>query len=100
MSQGMAATGYVLSELATGRTIDIEPIVACVDEDKCSGCKTCISICPYKAIAFDEEKKVAEVNAVLCLGCGTCVASCPSDAIDGQHFSNDQIIAEIEGVLS
>jgi len=40
-----------------------------------------------------------EVNPALCQGCGTCVAACPAGAIVGTHFSNDQIMAQIEGVL-
>jgi heterodisulfide reductase subunit A len=39
------------------------------------------------------------VVTALCQGCGTCVAACPSQAITGAHFTNQQIMAEIEGVL-
>jgi len=53
----------------------------------------------YKAISFDEEKKVCRVNEALCKGCGVCVAACPSGAIAGRHFTTEQIMAEIEGVL-
>ena len=49
---------------------------------------------------FDEEKKVSRVNEALCKGCGVCVASCPSGAITGRHFTDKQIIAEIEGILA
>ncbi len=31
---------------------------------------------------------------------GTCVSSCPSSAIKGRHFTDQQIFAEIEGVLA
>ena len=97
--QGMAATGYVLSNLAEGRKIEIEPITASVDEERCAGCRVCLTVCPYKAISFDGEKEVATINAVLCHGCGTCVAGCPAGAITGNHFTNQEIMAEIEGVL-
>ena len=56
-------------------------------------------MCPYNAIEFDEEKEVSRVITALCKGCGTCVAACPAGAITGAHFNNDQIFAEIEGVL-
>jgi heterodisulfide reductase subunit A len=70
-----------------------------VDEEFCSGCKTCKELCPYGAISFDEEKNVCRINEALCKGCGTCVAACPSGAITGRHFTTEQIMAEIEGVL-
>jgi len=66
----------------------------------CCGCKICIGLCPYTAISFDEEKKVSVVNEALCKGCGTCVAACTTGAANQRHFKNEQILAEIEGVLS
>jgi len=101
VSQGIAASGYILAGLAEGKRLPIDPVVAFVNSDRCSGCKTCHSVCPYKAIGYvlNEKGERAEVNALLCQGCGTCVAACPSGAIKGHHFTNDQIFAEIEAVL-
>lgn len=99
MLQGMASVGYTLAGLQPGRTLEFEPITAEVDETHCAGCRLCISVCPYHAISFNTEHKVSSINAVLCHGCGTCVAACPAGAIIGHHFSNAQIMAEIEGVL-
>ena len=42
---------------------------------------------------------VTEINPALCQGCGTCVAACPAGAITGTGFSNEQIMAQIEGLL-
>jgi heterodisulfide reductase subunit A len=98
-TQAMAAAGYVLSGLADGKKLTIEPIVAKVDEDRCSGCRICGVVCPYKAISFDPDKHVSSVNELICHGCGTCVAACPAGAIQGNHFTNDQIFAEIEAIL-
>lgn len=97
--QGMAAAGYVLSGLVEGKKLVVEPITASVDEERCSGCRLCGSICPYKAISFVPETQTSEINALLCHGCGTCVAACPAGAIKGNHFTNDQISAEIEALL-
>ncbi len=99
MLEGMASVGYTLAGLQAGRTLEIEPISAEVDETRCAGCRICISVCPYRAISFDTEHKSSSVNAVLCHGCGTCVAACPSGAITGHHFTSEQIMAEIKGVL-
>ncbi len=99
VNQGMACAGYVLSGLAEGRTLEIDPITAWVEEERCSRCRTCGSVCPYKAISFPDDKEAASVNALLCHGCGTCVAACPAGAMRGNHFENDQIMAEIGALL-
>ncbi|MBF0328768.1 MAG: CoB--CoM heterodisulfide reductase iron-sulfur subunit A family protein [Nitrospirae bacterium] len=100
MNQGMAVAGYILSGLVAGRKLEIKPITAVVEEDRCSGCRVCVLVCPYKAVAYDAEKGSSVVNEVLCQGCGTCVSACPVGAIKGNHFTNNEIFAEIEGVLS
>ena len=79
--------------------VEIEAATAVFDEGICSGCQICNPLCPYSAISFDEEKGISEVNDVLCKGCGTCVAACPSGAVTAKHFTNEQIMAEIEGIL-
>ncbi len=99
VNQALAATGLALSGLVPGRKMIVEPVTAEVDPERCSACRSCIPVCPYKAISFDAERRVAIVNPVLCLGCGTCVAACPSGAIKGNHFTNEEILAEIAEVL-
>jgi len=89
----------VLSRLVPGEKISLEPTIAEVNKDLCSGCKTCIEVCPYRAISYDEEEKRAVVSEMLCRGCGVCVATCPSGAIKAKHFTDKQISSEIEGLL-
>jgi heterodisulfide reductase subunit A len=96
---GSAAAGKITSELQPGKKLEIETLISTIDEEKCSGCKTCISICPYKAIGYDSEKGVSVINEVLCRGCGTCVVACPSNAITARHFEDDTILAELGGLL-
>jgi coenzyme F420-reducing hydrogenase delta subunit/formate hydrogenlyase subunit 6/NADH:ubiquinone oxidoreductase subunit I len=76
--------------------------VAVVDADLCTGCGTCIALCPYGAISADSQEDrvffVADVDAELCQGCGICVAGCPSRAIDMAR--NPQITADIEAALA
>ena len=93
-----AAASMAIALLNRGE-VTISPTVAYVNEKLCSACKTCLSVCPYTAITFDADANVARVNDALCKGCGTCVATCPAAAIVGRHFSDEQIIVTIEGLL-
>jgi heterodisulfide reductase subunit A len=98
VSQGAAAAARVQGMITKG-TVMIEPVVASINADNCSGCRICNNLCPFNAIDFLTEDKVSKVNPALCKGCGTCVAACPAGAIAGAHFANDQVGAEIEGLL-
>jgi heterodisulfide reductase subunit A len=100
VAQGGAASSRILSRLVPGQKLELETKVAEVDEDLCSGCKTCIPLCPYSSISWNEEKKVAFVDDTLCRGCGTCVAACPSGATRAKQFTKEQIFAEIRGVAT
>src|ERR1017187_2723154 len=80
--------------------IEQEPNTAYVLEEECSGCKSCIPLCPYTAITFDEVKEKATINEALCKGCGTCVASCPSGSIGQRLFEDEEVFSEIRGVLA
>ena len=68
-------------------------------EEQCSGCRICNSLCPFNAISFHEDRMVTEINPALCQGCGTCVAACPAGAIIGTGFSDEQIMAQIDGLM-
>jgi heterodisulfide reductase subunit A2 len=99
VAQAGAAAAEALA-LIDSQVVEIEPYTAFVLEDDCSGCKSCVSICPYHAILFVEDKKKASINEVLCKGCGTCVAGCPSGSIVQNFFEDEEIFEEIEGVLA
>ncbi len=99
IAQAGAAAAEALV-LADRGYIEQEPNTARVIEEECSGCKSCIPLCPYSAITFDEDRHKAHINAALCKGCGTCVAGCPSGSIRQNLFEDAQIFSEIEGVLA
>ena len=81
-------------------TITSEAIKAVVDLDKCTSCGVCVKVCPYKAITVDVKAKTgAQIVAAACAGCGTCAAECKFDAITMQHFTDEQILAQIDAAL-
>lgn len=98
VSQGAAASARVIGRIQQGE-IALEPVRATVIEEKCSGCRICNNLCPFNAIIFHEDRQVTEINPALCQGCGACVAACPAGAITGTVFSNEQIMAQLEGLL-
>jgi heterodisulfide reductase subunit A len=98
VAQAGAAASEALALIDKG-FVELEPSTAWITEEKCSGCHTCIAMCPYTAISFNKEKGKAEINEALCKGCGTCVAACPSGAIQQHLFTDQQVYEEIEGVL-
>jgi len=99
VAQAGAAATEALALIDKGY-VEMEPNTAHVVAEECSGCKSCLSLCPYTAITFIEDKKKAEINEALCKGCGTCVASCPSGSIVQNLFEDQQIFSEIEEVLA
>jgi len=99
VAQARAAAGRILAKTIRG-SIEIDAVFAEVDEDMCSGCRVCNTLCPYSAITYDPEKKKSTVISAVCKACGACVAACPSSAIKARHFTDSQIFAQIEGVLA
>jgi heterodisulfide reductase subunit A len=79
----------------------MEGSIASVDQDLCSGCKICESVCAYNAIEMEKksDKEVAKVLEALCKGCGVCGSSCPTKAITLGHFTNEQILAQVRATL-
>jgi heterodisulfide reductase subunit A len=98
VAQALAGAAEALALIDRGR-VELEAATAFVNEAACSGCKVCVALCPYSAITFSEAEKLANINEALCKGCGVCVAACPAGAIVGRHFTDQQILAEIEALL-
>lgn len=94
-----AAASKAAGMIALGQ-VEMDPFIAQVEEELCSGCQTCMKVCPYEAIAFDVAKGKAAISTAICTGCGTCAASCPSDAIQQFGFTDAQVRAELEALLS
>lgn len=81
------------------------PLITGVNEQVCSGCGLCVSICPYKAIELKTiedrargKRQVASINSGLCQGCGACAVACRAGALDLKGFTNEQILAEVDAL--
>ncbi len=99
VSHASAAASKVMAMISND-ILQREPIIARVDEDLCSGCKMCISVCPYDAREFNAAKNIVEVNAARCEACGSCVVTCPSGATQQLNFADSQITAMLKASLS
>jgi heterodisulfide reductase subunit A len=95
VAQASGAASKALGIL-TQEKISHQPTVAVVDRDNCSGCRLCISACPYKAISLVDDK--AEVVELMCEGCGSCIAVCPSQAMTLKNLTDFQIQAMLNAV--
>jgi heterodisulfide reductase subunit A len=100
VAQGAAAAAAALDLLDHG-LVELEPFTAFINSEKCGSCHTCEGLCPYGAVSMVDlnGRQVAQINEVLCKGCGACVAACPAGAATQNGFTNDQVMAEIEGML-
>ncbi len=108
VAQAGAAASKVIGLLARGE-IQANPMIAQVNEAKCSGCGACTDICPYGAIGLVEvtlrensqkvTRQVARVNPSLCQGCGACTVACRPGAADLLGFSDEGIMREVEALL-
>jgi heterodisulfide reductase subunit A len=98
VAQARAAAARIIAKISKGK-IDVDAVYSEVNEDLCCGCRMCNRLCPYTAIEFDFEKKHSRIISALCKACGVCVASCPSSAIKGRQFTDQQLVAQVEGML-
>jgi heterodisulfide reductase subunit A2 len=100
INQSYGAAGRVLTLLSRD-TVVASGSVCTVNEKRCMGCGACVTACAYDAITFADTKqgKKAMVNPVLCKGDGLCNAKCPTGAISLKHFTDDEIISEIDAYV-
>jgi heterodisulfide reductase subunit A len=100
ISQASAAAARAATILSK-KTLEMEGIVANVNEDLCSGCRICECLCPYSAIEMKEEdgKITAHVIEALCKGCGVCGTACPTKAMTLGHFTTKEVMAQVKGAL-
>ena len=100
VASSLAAVAQSGALLKKGRA-ELDPLVALVDQDACTGCGECLAACPYDAIStmVCDDRSVALVSAAVCKGCGGCVPLCSEDAIDLLGYTDTQMRAMIEGLV-
>ncbi|MEM3819962.1 MAG: 4Fe-4S binding protein, partial [Nitrososphaerota archaeon] len=100
IDSGSAAASKALTLLVKEEAI-VEPLVAVVDDERCSACSICVGICPYNAIRIKayEDRRIAEVDPAVCKGCGACVASCPTGAMQQFGFKDAQLKSQVLAAL-
>jgi heterodisulfide reductase subunit A len=100
INQAYGAAGRALT-LLSHDMVTVSGSVCEVDEKSCMGCGACISACTYDAIEFRETRqgKKALVNPVLCKGDGLCNAKCPTGAIFLKHFTDEDILSQIDAAV-
>jgi len=104
-AMGSAAAAKAVIPLARGK-VEVEPIVAFVDEELCKGCGRCEEACEYGAIKVEQVQPfvkvptlVAKVTEAQCKGCGSCAVACPVGAITMRHFTDKQISAMVTAAI-
>ncbi len=100
VTQASAAAARASILLNAGKT-KIEAITSIINDDKCNYCGLCSRVCSYNAILSSDKKtqKLPVVIQAACAGCGACAAECPQDAIIMRHFTDEQIMAQVEAIL-
>jgi heterodisulfide reductase subunit A len=98
VSQASAAASRAATILSQ-EELEIDPLIAMVDEDVCTGCGICVEVCPYEARTLNERKRIAEVNDALCTGCGGCIAACPSNASIHKNFTKKQLLNMVDDIM-
>ncbi len=99
VAQAKGAAAECLALSSAGQ-VEIPPMISSIDPDICVGCQLCIGLCAYSAITFNTRLGISEVNSAMCKGCGSCSGACPSGAAKVRHFTDKQIFAEIDGLLT
>jgi len=101
INQAYGAAGRVLT-LLSNDTVVASGSVCEVNDNDCVSCGACITACTYGAIEFREtpQGRKARVNPVLCKGDGLCNAKCPTNAIVLKHFTDEELLSQIDAAVT
>ena len=97
VTQASAAAARAGILMAKGK-VTVEAITPITFPEKCQACGLCVKVCPYNAISLNKELKRVDIIEAACGGCGTCAAECPFGALTQSHFTDKQIIAQVDAL--
>jgi L-aspartate semialdehyde sulfurtransferase ferredoxin len=55
------------------------------NEEKCTSCGACVTVCPAGAFAVDSKTMIVKFDNAKCVACGVCIKACPPRAME-LHF--------------
>jgi heterodisulfide reductase subunit A len=101
------AAAVKASNLLTKGYVELDPFVAEVDPQRCSGRGLCVAECPIEGALQLVEEPVdgrtiqrARVNPALCTGCGMCAAVCPEHAVAVKGWTLQQYEDMVDAIVS
>ncbi len=118
VASGLAAVTQAATVLKKGMA-ELDPQIAVVNPDACTGCGACVESCPFGAISMVRrpaaarlpgsnghasartdaaDRAVAAIDAAGCKGCGGCTPVCPAAAIDLRGYTGAQVVSMIDAL--
>lgn len=97
VTQAGAAAARAQILLNAGK-VKIEAITSRIDSELCTKCGRCASVCPYGSIKWNKGEVPTVIEAA-CAGCGCCGAECNFGAITMRHFTDHQLLAQVDAIL-
>jgi heterodisulfide reductase subunit A-like polyferredoxin len=106
MIQAQAAAARA-ARILSRETLTAGGRVAIVDATRCTGCLTCVRICPFGVPIMEPNLTgvgnitgAAYIEPAVCQGCGSCVAECPAQAIQLAHYTDEQMTAKVQALIN
>jgi heterodisulfide reductase subunit A len=104
---GASSAAVKAASLLARGFVELDPFVAEVDLNKCTGTGACVEAClrdgALRLVELEvkgEQVQRAEINPALCMGCGACVAVCPENAINIKGWTLRQYEAMVEMIAA
>jgi len=70
-----------------------------INNNYCSSCTVCRSVCPFEAIFRDESTEEIKIDVEKCQVCGLCSSACPAEAIDLVYYDDDSLVSYARSLM-